>query len=614
MAAPRFRLVAAGVLASLGPGTALAAPAPPAPGWVVERVRVEALDAGGFVSAGGIGEYRGVLDVTRAGAGVAVVNEVGVEDYLRGIAEMPPTWPVEALRAQAIAARTYALHQVSVAPQAAARAGGAHICATEDCQVYAGMAKERQAGAARWLEAVADTKGQVLLHRGAPILAMYSSSNGGRSVAGSRPYLRSVADPDDARSPLHRWRSRVSFADVRRVFAVPAVTSVTREGDSVVIRGGEPEVRAPAAPAPGAPPAGPGGAPVDEPLVPEPPLPAPGLGGAPKGTGSAAAGGAGAGAPPRPPPPPAQPATRAELRVPVLEFRARLNSSLPPPAGLPRVVPSVMFTTTSDRAGGAVVLDGRGFGHGIGMSQFGALGKAMRGKRAGDILAAYYGGIRPTAVPGVPPSIRVSLDAGRPSLAVSAPGLFRILDGAGTPLAVAARGTWKVVPGPRGTVRVVPPADQQGPPALEKLRVEPTGPAPGTPLSVRLRLVAPAAVTVTATPAAPPGAGPLHAGAPAVHDRGEVALALPGLSAPGSYVVAVTADAGGGRVATGSVAVEVKLGGALAPPLEGPRAGGASARGAATPAVGGAGALAASLLAAVATWARRARRRAGAPA
>src|SRR5207249_2007513 len=106
----------------------------------------------------GLGDYHGAIEVGPGGGGVAVVNDVALEDYVRGIAEVPASWPTEALKAQAIAARTYALHQLLAVP-AAYKDVGAQICASDSCQVYAGMAKERQPGAAAWISAVQATAG-----------------------------------------------------------------------------------------------------------------------------------------------------------------------------------------------------------------------------------------------------------------------------------------------------------------------------------------------------------------------------------------------------------------------------------------------------------------------
>src|SRR5256885_15937587 len=74
------------------------------------------------------------------------------------------------------------------------------------------------------------------------------------------------------------------------------------------------------------------------------------------------------------------------------DFRTQLNSAIAAPDGMPGVLPPGRFDLSSD--GTNVIFDGRGWGHGIGMSQYGALGKALPGLKATDILAAYYAGLR----------------------------------------------------------------------------------------------------------------------------------------------------------------------------------------------------------------------------
>lgn len=95
-------------------------------------------------------------------------------NYLKGIAEMPSSWGdkggMEALKAQAIAARTYAL--------AVTNNGQSSICATQACQVYR-ASKATDGAAANWHKAVEETRGKVIVHNGSPIKAWYSSTNGG---------------------------------------------------------------------------------------------------------------------------------------------------------------------------------------------------------------------------------------------------------------------------------------------------------------------------------------------------------------------------------------------------------------------------------------------------
>ena len=468
-------------------------PVAPARGWVVDRVRFESLDrSGGFLTVGGTGDFRGVLDVVPGVGGVAVVNELALEDYVRGVAEVPASWPAEALRAQAIAARTFALHELRRDTATEARAVGADICALEACQVYIGLAKERAENGWRWVEAVGATSGQVLLFQGEPILAQYSSSNGGRSVAGGRPYLRSVPDPDSARGPYRSWRVTLPYDQLRSVFALPGpLTSLRRTGEAVAMDWAVPD------------------------------------------------------------------GERGQAVVPVAEFRSRLNEAVPPQGDLPRTVPSTQFGVLADDAAATAVLDGRGHGHGIGMSQFGALGKASRGMRAGDILASYYGGIGPTTLPPeqVPRAVRVALDTGRGAVGVGGSGRFRVLDGTGAPVAVAASGSWRVLPAGAGRLRVVPPADQEGAPAVEPVGADPPGSVPSDRGQVRFRLSAAAVVRLRVEGDA------LHAPvetAAALMEPGEAAAQLPALPGPGRYTVAVVADAGAGRATTATLPLLVR--------------------------------------------------------
>ena len=107
--------------------------------------------------------------------GLSVVNVVSLENYLRGVVarEMPSTWKPEALEAQAIAARTYA-----VATRKAA-ASPFDLYPDERSQVYGGISAEGSAASA----AVDATAGQVVLYQGQPIVTYFSSSSGGRTAA-----------------------------------------------------------------------------------------------------------------------------------------------------------------------------------------------------------------------------------------------------------------------------------------------------------------------------------------------------------------------------------------------------------------------------------------------
>ena len=473
----------------------------PKPGWLVERVRIEPLAGEGTVAITDVGEYRGAVEVVPTGTGgqVAVVNDVGLEDYVRGLAEVPSSWPMEAQKAQAIAARTYALHELNLDPSVAtaARAVGAQICATDACQVYVGLAKERNPEMAEtfgsWAAAVAQTKDEVILFQNAPISAKYSSSNGGRSISGGRPYLRVFDDPDDRFSPLHRWRSQLLGTDVANALGLTGgvVQQLTRSGDQLTVVWQGPD----------------GGS--------------------------------------------------DRLQIHANDFKAKLNALVPPPAGLPRPVPFPRFIPSADASTNTVMLEGGGWGHGIGMSQWGAYGKALRGMKAPDILAAYYGGLRPTRVEQakLPKTLRVAVDLGRPAADLAATTTrVRILDQKGAPIAVAATGGWRFVPEGNG-VRVLPPPDQLAAPALEPLAVDPAAPTPDGPVTVRFRLTAPAVVHVTVRDEAGTAMASVE---PRLVEAGDLAQAIPALAQPGRYTVTIAADAGGGRTAALPMPVEVR--------------------------------------------------------
>ena len=164
--------------------------------------------------------YRGQLQVSVANGRLRAVNLVGLEAYLYGVvpSEMPKDWLPEALKAQAVAARSYAL---------AVRKTGSWFDLYPDTrsQVYLGIAHEAPTTTA----AVNATAGQVVLYRGEVATTYFFSSSGGRTAsapevfpsAPSVPYLVSVNDPYDTISPHHRWGPFVvSAARLKRTLGV----------------------------------------------------------------------------------------------------------------------------------------------------------------------------------------------------------------------------------------------------------------------------------------------------------------------------------------------------------------------------------------------------------
>lgn len=297
------------------------------------------------------GRFPGTLRVRRSEDGtLALTVTLPFDRYLEGIAEVPPSWPAAALQAQAIAARSYALATTGWAG-AEGEALEKPICATTSCQVYRGIPVPPDPTHRRWVRAVRRTDGRVLLDGSRPATTVYFSTSNGRTypnedVFGSAPlpYLRGVVERDDAASPTSRWRVRLPFDDLtaflRAAGRWPAGRTIGRadvSGDSMTVRGG--------------------------------------------GTRRSL--------------------DAAELRDAVNTWAPCLRPHRYPPeeAGqaLPLTIPSrwLHLSATDD----AIVVTGRGWGHGAGMVQWGAYGKARRGWSAGRILAFYYGGLRPARYP-----------------------------------------------------------------------------------------------------------------------------------------------------------------------------------------------------------------------
>ncbi len=155
-----------------------------------------------FLELGGR-PYRGQLVVRSSGGTLSAVNHVGLEEYLYGVVpdEMPPSWAMEALKAQAVAARSYAV--------VSRRSGGVFdLFSDTRSQVYGGVASEE----ARTNAAIAATAGRVLFYGGRVAWTFFHSTSGGRTAAiddvwnaAPVPYLVSVPDPYDSLSPYHRW-------------------------------------------------------------------------------------------------------------------------------------------------------------------------------------------------------------------------------------------------------------------------------------------------------------------------------------------------------------------------------------------------------------------------
>jgi SpoIID/LytB domain protein len=363
---------AASLLAAAGIGVLALLPAA-ASGAAEDAIRVEGpvrfeVADGGVLTVDGQRGYRDTVELRPGGtSGPVLVNELSMEDYVAGVAEMPARWALEALKAQAVAARTYAWYSIGLGTFE-----GYDICASTACQVFDGADVVLDAGE-RWQEAVDATAGEVLVDdAGAPILARYFSTSGGTTYAneevfprsGPRPYLVSIEDPDDEASPYHRWTVRFSREEFDTILArgetLAAVTPIASVERSGPVTDQDAIIRV---------------------------------------TGRNA----------------------SQVEVSALELRDFLSQVAPDayPDRFPTVrsdgflpLPTTIPSTRFEIGVGddEVVVEGRGWGHGVGMGQYGARGRAERGEDHVDIVAAYYGGITPTTPEELPDRIRVGMD------------------------------------------------------------------------------------------------------------------------------------------------------------------------------------------------------------
>jgi stage II sporulation protein D len=168
----------------------------------------------GTIEIAGVGSFRGALETvpTASDAGsLNIVNALALEQYVKGVMpnEVPPSWPAEELKAQAVAVRSIAL---------TGKVGGNGFDLYNDTrsQVYEGLESE----SARTSDAVAATRGQVVMYGGEVAQTFYSACSGGHTesvenVFGTAiPYLVGVPDPYDYYCPLHTWTLRFSGPEI----------------------------------------------------------------------------------------------------------------------------------------------------------------------------------------------------------------------------------------------------------------------------------------------------------------------------------------------------------------------------------------------------------------
>ncbi len=263
--------------------------------------------------------YRGRLIAKTASGGLELINELPLEAYLYGVVprEMPSRWPMEALKAQAVAARTYAFYL-----KQRTNSLDYHLCATTMSQAYNGAAFETD----NTNRAVDETRGQLLYYRGVPALAYFHAHSGGitedpRHVwSAPVPYLRPVVDSFSMMAPSSSWSVTLDYETIRRSLgragielgAIAEIVPLEFSPSNRLVRvkivhqGGETT-----------------------------------LGGN--------------------------------------EFRLILG---------PTLIRSTLLALTNN--GGSVTFEGRGYGHGVGMSQWGAMAMAREGYNWREILKYYY--------------------------------------------------------------------------------------------------------------------------------------------------------------------------------------------------------------------------------
>lgn len=160
---------------------------------------------------------RGAIEVRAEGTGIALINEVSLEDYVAGVlpAEMPDSFPIEALKAQAVTIRTYALRN-----KGKHRSAGCDVCDSDHCEVYAGLTD----GKPQCLRAVEETAGTVLTYNG-DLAHVFFSTDGGGSTQNYTdsypdreiPYLCGVTDPEGV--PHTTWEKSYTLAELAAIMA-----------------------------------------------------------------------------------------------------------------------------------------------------------------------------------------------------------------------------------------------------------------------------------------------------------------------------------------------------------------------------------------------------------
>ncbi|MCC5813432.1 MAG: SpoIID/LytB domain-containing protein [Leptospira sp.] len=179
----------------------------------------------GEISFGDI-KYRGRILLTPINGEIIIVNLVNLEDYLYSVvpSEVPSSWPEEALKAQAVCARTYVIREMLNKANEPF-----DVSKTTASQVYSGLDKETP----RTTKAVDDTKGTIIVHEGMPIQAFFHSNAGGYTErpenvwSAKLPYLDHVDSKYDQDAPNYSWEDRIASVQMNRLLASVGVGYIT---------------------------------------------------------------------------------------------------------------------------------------------------------------------------------------------------------------------------------------------------------------------------------------------------------------------------------------------------------------------------------------------------
>lgn len=267
--------------------------------------------------------YRGKFRILKnPKGGMDIVNILGIEAYLYGVVpkEMSPQWSPDALKSQAIAARTYALYQMDKS-----RNRDYDVVSTVASQAYGGVAGE----AANSNRAVDETRGMFLRYNNQIVLAYFHANSGGMTEDAERvwtteiPYLKSVRDEDSAKAPTCAWKLTMSLDDMRKTLNKKGldigpiekvdVVDISPSGRAVKVRIFH---------------------------------------------------------------------SGREISLSGNDFRIKMD---------PMLIKSTLFTLSQD--GREIRFEGKGYGHGVGLSQWGAYFMAREGRSFRDILKHYYQGV-----------------------------------------------------------------------------------------------------------------------------------------------------------------------------------------------------------------------------